>query len=445
MERSMRYFQPINASFCHKNSCFISSQPKGDPALTALSIGMTIVIFFFSLISTPPAFSAVADAANATIIAMGKHPISKSITQAKQNAVTDALTSAIKRAVIEMLTPSQLTDNLEFVAHHFNNASPDRYISTYKIIGDAKDASTYFIAVEATINMVSLQAFLQEKKILTTESQLPKLLLLISEKQPDDAFPQFWWSATAAPHIAISEQQITDILTAQGFTFVDGQTRHPNPEEMGIFFTSINDPEAAVAFGKQLNADVIIMGAASAQEDANVMGDERGYQGEIELDIYSAQSGLKLASISKSALAKSPQKKVGLNTALTLVGKTAGEALSSTLMTVWKKEGTPVNIIKANIKGADYLSSFIMLRKTLSTMTHIENVQTRELGAEQAIVDISYRGDGKALANTLMLKSFDTFGLELSDVTEDALTIRFIPKSDTTSVKPSEMEGVFSE
>ena len=78
-------------------------------------------------------------------------------------------------------------------------------------------------------------------------------------------------------------------------------------------------------------------------------------------------------------------------------------------------------------------------------MTHIEDVQTRELGAEQAIVDISYRGDGNALANTLMLKTFDTFGLELSDVTEDALTIRFIPKSDATSVKPSEVEGVFSE
>ena len=442
----MRYFQPIHGSCCHKNYYSLSFHLKGLPALTSLSMGMVaIVIFLFSLISTQPAFSAATDASHTTIIAMGQHPIKKSITQAKKHAVTDALSSAIERAVIQILTPSQLTDNLEFIGLHLNNAPPDRYISTYKIIGDAKDASTYFIAVEATIDITALQTFLQEKKILSTESQLPKVLLLISEKQPDDAFPQFWWSATTPSHMAISEQQIMDALTAQGFTFVDGQSRHPNPEEMGIFFTTINDPEASVAFGKQLKADVVILGVASAREDANVMGDERGYQGEIELDIYSTQSHLKLASISKSALVKSPHQKKGLNGALTLVGKTAGEALSTTLMTVWKKEGTPVNIIKANIKGADYLSSFIMLRKTLSTMTHIEDVQTRELGAEQAIVDISYRGDGKALANTLMLKTFDTFGLELSDVTEDALTIRFIPKSDATSVKQSEVEGVFSE
>ncbi|MBF0258907.1 MAG: hypothetical protein HQK62_08735 [Desulfamplus sp.] len=109
--------------------------------------------------------------------------------------------------------------------------------------------------------------------------------------------------------------------------------------------------------------------------------------------------------------------------------------------TVEKASG--FNTIKAKIEGSDYLSSFIMLRKTLSSMNGIKDVQTRELTSDQAIVTIVFTGDGKNLANELMLNSFQDFSLELSDITPESLTIRFIPKTNGDLIEGTDMEGAY--
>ncbi len=99
--------------------------------------------------------------------------------------------------------------------------------------------------------------------------------------------------------------------------------------------------------------------------------------------------------------------------------------------------------IRAIIDGDDYLSSFIMLRKTLNSMNGIKDVQARDLSSDQAVVTIFFNGDGNSLANELMLTSFDDFRLEISSITEDSLTIRFIPKVYGVPIEKSDMEGAY--
>ncbi|MGD9732128.1 MAG: hypothetical protein AB7U45_08100 [Desulfamplus sp.] len=99
--------------------------------------------------------------------------------------------------------------------------------------------------------------------------------------------------------------------------------------------------------------------------------------------------------------------------------------------------------IRAIIEGDDYLSSFIMLRKTLNSMNGIKDVQTRDLSSEQATVTILFNGDGNSLAKELMLTSFDDFGLELSDITPESLTIRFLPKAYGPPIEQTDMEGAY--
>lgn len=99
--------------------------------------------------------------------------------------------------------------------------------------------------------------------------------------------------------------------------------------------------------------------------------------------------------------------------------------------------------IKAKIEGTDYLSSFIMLRKTLNSMNGIRDVQTKELTAEQAVVSIVFNGDGKTLARELMLNAFDDFGLVLSDITAESLTMHFIPKSNGPPLEKKDVEDAY--
>jgi hypothetical protein len=42
-----------------------------------------------------------------------------------------------------------------------------------------------------------------------------------------------------------------------------------------------------------------------------------------------------------------------------------------------------------------------------------------------------------------MLTSFDDFGLELSDITPESLTIRFLPKAYGPPIEQTDMEGAY--
>ena len=108
-----------------------------------------------------------------------------------------------------------------------------------------------------------------------------------------------------------------------------------------------------------------------------------------------------------------------------------------------KEKISGLKTIRAIIDGDDYLSSFIMLRKTLNSMNGIKDVQARDLSSDQAVVTIFFNGDGNRLANELMLTSFDDFRLEISSITEDSLTIRFIPKVYGVPIEKSDMEGAY--
>ncbi len=129
------------------------------------------------------------------------------------------------------------------------------------------------------------------------------------------------------------------------------------------------------------------------------------------------------------------------NVTAKLVGKNNTDAAEKSSQI---DKNSNLKTIKAKIEGSDYLSSFIMLRKTLNSMDGIKDVQTRDLSSEQASVTILFNGDGKHLAKELMLTSFDDFGLEISQITEDSLTIRFIPKADGLPViEKKDMEGAY--
>lgn len=393
-----------------------------------------------SLTFTPPAAS---DSRPSAIITLGKSSIKKSITQAKQNAVNNALNKAMENAVTQLLTPSELSDGFEFICNTVLNSNADNYVTTYKIIGETRQASVYNVAVETRINFKTLKKFLKEKSVITTHVELPRVMLFITEKRPGDIMPRYWWGKNPLPYDSITEQKIVSMLKEQNFPLVGHAAERPDPEKSGVFFTAIHDTEASISLGRKLKADIIVMGTAWAEEDANVMGDEKAYRGMVELDIHRIAGGLKLGVISKNALVKNIDKEEGLNSSLSMAGQIAGEALTTILKNRWAEQGTDFKTIKAKIEGSDYLSSFIMLRKTLSTMNNIKDVQTQELSSEQAIVNISFKGNGTTLANTLMLKSFDNFGLELSEVTEDSLTIRFIPKANVPPIEKSDMEGAY--
>jgi hypothetical protein len=64
-------------------------------------------------------------------------------------------------------------------------------------------------------------------------------------------------------------------------------------------------------------------------------------------------------------------------------------------------------------------------------MTGIQNVVPREIGSDQAVLEMVYEGSTQQFARHIMRKTFDGFAIEIAELTETDVRIRFIDETNT--------------
>jgi hypothetical protein len=401
--------------------------------------GLTCLVVLLAL-GTETVF---ADSGEGKAVALGKRPIlNDNLPKAKKEAVADALQTSVERAVVAMLSRSDIAENLDFLWEQVL-ADPQKYVETYRVVAELEKENQYMVAVEATVNARALEALFTRAKILNTAKDTPSVLFFISEQSFDEVLPRYWWGNNPLPYDSSAEAALTAVLAKQGYTIVGDDSPRPDPATLGIPFDFIHDATAAIKLGTALKADMVVMGKARAEEPSNRMGDDRSYGAAVVLEVYATATGERIASIEHAAVVKSDAVAEGAGNALTRAGELAGQELLSKLQGHWAAHQRTVRAIETRVEGADYLSSFIMLRKVLNNMPGIEDVQTKEIGSDQAVVDILFKGNAGKLADLLMLKSFDSFDIEMSEVTENTMVIRFVTKENMAPVEPSEIKKAY--
>ncbi len=367
----------------------------------------------------------------------------ENIPGAKKAAVSGALKESVKRALSDMMSSDLFAANLEFIFAYILPDS-DRYIANYRVLREFERGRQFIAAVKADVDASALERVLQKYEILDSKEDQPSVLLLISEKNGRDILPRYWWGNNPLPYESVAEKAIQTRIQENGYSIEAGGEEKPDPEMHDIRFDAIYDHEAALKLGEALQADFVVIGKAKSAEASNRMAETRIYQGTLLADVYNVKKKEKIGSSEIDTTVKSESEEEGRETVLAKAGKQAGEAIVSTIDEYWtqnviKKQQT----IEARLEGTDYLSSFILLRKVLNKMPEIRNIQTKELGSDQAVVDIAFNGDAKGLADALLLKTFDSFGIQIFDVKEDSLTIRFVPKDKSQPVKKEEVESAY--
>lgn len=403
-----------------------------------------VLLAVFLLLAPVPGKSAENNDVFKTV-ATGKQAVIQSdIPAAKRSAVDAALKESVEKALLSLLSPKAFASNLEFLYKNLLSDVSD-YVVNYRVMAELEKSDTYIVAVSAGIDNKSLHAFLTRYEIIDTEKDKPSVVLFISEKTGEDILPKYWWGKNPMPYDSRVASAVSGIMTSRGFTVLPASFSDPGPEKENIKFGKIHDTEAALRLGRELEADIILMGKAVASVSANRMGSEQAYEARVNIEAFSTLDGKKIASTSVKATFGSKEEREGSLEALAKSGKLAGEKITGKIEKYWNEDVLKKQqSIEAKIEGGDYLSSFILLRKILQKMPEIEGIQTRELGSEEAIVEILYKGNAAGLADALLLKTFDSFGIEIYDVEDKSLTIRFLPKDGNKSaVDQEELKGAY--
>ena len=353
--------------------------------------------------------------------------ISENITEARKLAITNGLVAAVGLAVADLLSVDTLVAQYETLNQTvFNN--PGRFIQDYKVLTESSMEKGYRVVVQASVDGNQLKKELIRTGVILTQERMPSVLFFIVEQNLENPFPQYWWGRNMPFAKSVAEAAMAEIMQEKGFRIVEH-----GPQVQLMARQSVPDaPQVtvseAIELGKALRADTVVLGRAVANNAPNMMGsDLRSFKGGIISRAYIVATGEEITAVDKTAVTANADIIAGGSEALSAAGKLAGEQLALQMAAAWQKKGLATGKVDIQLTGTRNLANFVQFRRMLTNLSGVEDVQVKELKADDATLRIAYRGKTRELADTLMVQSFETFGINIYDISDDRLSVQLVP------------------
>jgi hypothetical protein len=365
--------------------------------------------------------------------------------QAREKAVLNALSAAVEKAVSEILSQEQRINNFEVLNSMLYN-DPESFIKNYKVLAETSLESSFIVMLSAGISADKIDNRLIDMGIILAKKKPIKLVLFIYDKKDEPV---------NEPVNVQAEENTNDIDEQNELN----QKKLPNrclnkslaslPAKISlrqrdfIVIDYINDgalysnlscsDEEILENATLMKADVAIIGEASVEQTANTMdGDIVSYIGKVHLKaINIATKEIIAETLKKSVAIDSPEEK-GADAALLKASHKACGAIGLKINKKWNEKEAVLHKISIVVQGTDELSYFVMFRNALKEIPNLSNLQTEKIMQGSSELSVEFEGSPKSLATMLILKTFDSFAVNIFEISDDSLVIELVPKSKDT-------------
>lgn len=352
-----------------------------------------------------------------TVIAIGTGKIYKEDSaSARLTAIEDSLVSAVERVAMELVPQEAL--NRTF--NTFNEAlygQTAKFIQGYRVLAEFRIKDAYRVMVEANVSVDGLKKLMADAGIMSGGKSLPKILVFISEQNPEDGSLQYWWGQQTALGDTFSINALVEALKNRGFQIVDRRSISQNKTIDGRYDKpDLNNYEAA-NLGLGLTAEVVIVGKATIERTQNIMGKNiRSFKGIVSARAIRTDTGEEIAAATQSGVTANADETTGTRNALSAAGSQTGEILATQIIAAWQKEKEKTNIIEIVAEGTSNLANFEKFIRILNKIPGVKNLQIKALKADEALISVKFQGNAKSLADDLMLKSYESLDINIYEV-----------------------------
>ncbi len=367
--------------------------------------------------------------------------VNHNIQQAKQKAVSDALDIAIQNACAKLVSSQVFATNLDFFYDKVLSHTAD-YIITYRVLGGIESKGFFLVGVESKVDLKLLEKTMSNARIINADKDKPVLLFFIAEKMPVDLLPKYWWGKNPIPYESLAENVIISKMVGNRYVIIGNGQQRPDPSFYDIKFDSIYDVSAAKDLGRKLKADMIVFGKADSSEAINRIGEEKTFHAQINLEAYDIETGEKALISQVQAVAKSDMDQEGNIQAILKAAELSFEDLNVKIEAYWQQNLRKEHSFDVSLEGDKFLKRYIAIKKRFRQMPGIENMQPKEVGSNNAVMEVFYKGSPSQFANTIALKTFDSFGLEILEITDTMVIIRFIEKETAPPKTDNNANGI---
>lgn len=348
------------------------------------------------------------------------------IEAARNQAIADGLTTAVDIAVIKLLSREMLVQNFKSINDVLSDSSK-AFIQNYKVLGESVTGKRYRVIVQTSVLTGKLKRRLTDSSIAIKEASLPAVLFLLAEQKIGDVFPRYWWGEDPMFTPSDIETTLLSVFTARDFKIIPHgvilSMEEQPASERGVDLT---DPQV-VEIGNRLEAEVVIVGKAWAEQVPNTMGGEvNTYKGFVQIRAVRTDTGEIVGETSHTFVTTDSDEVAGGREAIIGATSLAGSEMAAKIMGSWKKAVQPVEGLVLLVEGTKNLGNFVTFRRGVKEIKGVKGLQLTEIQDNAAVIQVDFEGSGKNLAKAMMLKSFENFGIHISEVTQERIRVKLV-------------------
>jgi hypothetical protein len=216
---------------------------------------------------------------------------------------------------------------------------------------------------------------------------------------------------------------LTATLQPIGFEIIDP------PDLNSPLSLPLNLPESEMmALAGRLGADVLVTGFGAASAAPNTMGAGiQAFEAVLEAQAFNVQTGQPIGQTLQKSVVSGEEEAIGGREALSAAGALAGDDLARQIMAVWQQEKDLSAVIEVVVEGTGgKIASFVRLRTAISSLSGVNDLKMNAMSADRAEMAVNYQGNARSLADALLLKTFSGFGIDIFEVTAEAIRIRLV-------------------
>lgn len=349
------------------------------------------------------------------------------VATARDRAILNGLASALMMVTADYLPIESLIQNFQVLNETIYGQS-DRFVQGYKVLTEASFDKFYRVMVQATILVDEILSQLSTEGLILGKRAMPRLLFFIMEQNIGESPSQYWRGEDMVFSKSLVETVMAGSLREKGFLIMERSNMSDDFTYVVLNCRPDFDDKEVSDLGAGFGADVVIVGKSMADIAPNTMGEEiKSFSGTISVRAIRTDTGGVIASITQKAVAANSDDAAGSKEALSDVGILAGETLSSQILAAWQSDVPSRSIVEVIVSGTGNLPNFVKFRSVLSDMPGVNKIQIREMRPNEAIITVDFQGNAKVLAEALLLKTFETFGINISEVSSERLKIELIP------------------
>jgi len=349
--------------------------------------------------------------------------VSGDIVKARAEAFDDALSNAVEKGIRGFLTDEQIAENMGLLKEKiFPKATG--YIKSIEIIDEKTSKETpniYEITTRAIVTIDNLQTDLTDLGLYKHDEYLPKILVLIQEKNIDDVH---WHFQTKA--LNYTETAVREAMRLDRFRTMD-QTDLLNdltPDEERTFYTE--DINTILNIGSRYGADVIISGKAisRASRDNNNLNGNVNIQASVNLEARQIKDGKLIASSSGMSELIENDESAGGELAILKAAKQAAADLIADLTSSRSQNVVSGMNIVLIVNGLKSIESLLLFQREFEDrIDGLRSIKRRTFSSGTAAYDLVSNSDGEAIADKLISRGLFSFKVKVRSKSQKSLEL----------------------